>query len=134
VAAQVLQKLGADLNRVRRTVIQLLSGYAGSAQAGQYPDDDLAAALLGMLDRGRRVQNLAERLARHLSEALGDPSITADLVLTGLLPNEQRLQHMEALFADEKELLAALTELELKRTKPGEESEGQAPEEPPGQP
>ena len=28
VAAQVLQKLGADLNRVRRTVIQLLSGYA----------------------------------------------------------------------------------------------------------
>jgi ATP-dependent Clp protease ATP-binding subunit ClpC len=28
VAAQVLQKLGADLNRVRQTVIQLLSGYA----------------------------------------------------------------------------------------------------------
>src|SRR5438128_4429889 len=30
VAAQVLQKLGADLNRVRQTVIQLLSGYTGS--------------------------------------------------------------------------------------------------------
>src|SRR5687768_1936583 len=29
VAAQVLQKLGADLNRVRSTVIQLLSGYTG---------------------------------------------------------------------------------------------------------
>ena len=29
VAAQVLQKLGADLNRVRQSVIQLLSGYAG---------------------------------------------------------------------------------------------------------
>jgi ATP-dependent Clp protease ATP-binding subunit ClpC len=29
VAAQVLQKRGADLNRVRQTVIQLLSGYAG---------------------------------------------------------------------------------------------------------
>ena len=29
VAAQVLQKLGADLNRVRQTVIQLLSGYTG---------------------------------------------------------------------------------------------------------
>jgi ATP-dependent Clp protease ATP-binding subunit ClpC len=28
VAAQVLQKLGADLKRVRQTVIQLLSGYA----------------------------------------------------------------------------------------------------------
>ena len=29
VAAQVLQKLGADLNRVRQQVIQLLSGYTG---------------------------------------------------------------------------------------------------------
>src|SRR6266702_3825102 len=29
VAAQVFQKLGADLNRVRQQVIQLLSGYAG---------------------------------------------------------------------------------------------------------
>jgi ATP-dependent Clp protease ATP-binding subunit ClpC len=33
VAAQVLQKLGADLNRVRQQVIQLLSGYAGGEQA-----------------------------------------------------------------------------------------------------
>ena len=32
VAAQVLQKLGADLDRVRRTVIQLLSGYAVAAE------------------------------------------------------------------------------------------------------
>src|SRR5687768_17124070 len=29
VAAQVLQQVGADLNRVRQTVIQLLSGYTG---------------------------------------------------------------------------------------------------------
>ncbi len=29
VAAQVLESLGADLNRVRQTVVQLLSGYAG---------------------------------------------------------------------------------------------------------
>ena len=37
VAAQVLQKLGADLNRVRQQVIQLLSGYAGGepGQGGQ---------------------------------------------------------------------------------------------------
>ena len=33
VAAQVLQKLGADLNRVRQTVIQLLSGYTGGEAA-----------------------------------------------------------------------------------------------------
>jgi len=32
VAAQVLQKLGADLNRVRQAVIQLLSGYAAGAE------------------------------------------------------------------------------------------------------
>ena len=31
VAAQVLEKLGADLDRVRQTVIQLLSGYAVGA-------------------------------------------------------------------------------------------------------
>src|SRR6267154_5104634 len=34
VAAQVLQKLGADLNRVRQTVIQLLSGYTGGKGEG----------------------------------------------------------------------------------------------------
>jgi ATP-dependent Clp protease ATP-binding subunit ClpA len=32
VAAQVLQKLGADLDRVRQTVIQLLSGYTAGAE------------------------------------------------------------------------------------------------------
>jgi ATP-dependent Clp protease ATP-binding subunit ClpA len=32
VAAQVLQKLGADLDRVRQTVVQLLSGYAAGAE------------------------------------------------------------------------------------------------------
>ena len=32
VAAQVLVQLGADLNRVRQTVIQLLSGYQGSSE------------------------------------------------------------------------------------------------------
>jgi ATP-dependent Clp protease ATP-binding subunit ClpC len=34
VAAQVLQKLGADLDRVRQTVIQLLSGYAAGKREG----------------------------------------------------------------------------------------------------
>ena len=33
VAAQVLVKLGADLNRVRQQVIQLLSGYQGKQEA-----------------------------------------------------------------------------------------------------
>ena len=33
IAAQVLQKLGADLNRVRQTVVQLLSRYASETEA-----------------------------------------------------------------------------------------------------
>src|SRR6185295_1057666 len=37
VAAQVLVKLGADLSRVRQQVIQLLSGYQGSAQGKGEP-------------------------------------------------------------------------------------------------
>jgi ATP-dependent Clp protease ATP-binding subunit ClpC len=35
VAAQVLVKLGADLNRVRQQVLQLLSGYQGKETAGR---------------------------------------------------------------------------------------------------
>ena len=37
VAAQVLVKLGADLNRVRQQVLQLLSGYQGSGYQGREP-------------------------------------------------------------------------------------------------
>ena len=38
VAAQVLVKLGADLNRVRQQVLQLLSGYQGKEPAeGEQP-------------------------------------------------------------------------------------------------
>jgi ATP-dependent Clp protease ATP-binding subunit ClpC len=37
VAAQVLQKLGADLNRVRQQVIQLLSGFQGKESSGSAP-------------------------------------------------------------------------------------------------
>ena len=59
VAAQVLVKLGADLNRVRQQVIQLLHGYqgkepisAGTGRGSRLPDDALA-----------RVDDLDRRLA-----------------------------------------------------------------------
>ena len=43
VAAQVLKELGADLDRVRQTVIQLLSGYtAGSEEPGVEGEAELA--------------------------------------------------------------------------------------------
>ena len=49
VAAQVLQKLGADLDRVRQTVIQILSGYAAGAEArkveGGAETEELAAEM-----------------------------------------------------------------------------------------
>jgi ATP-dependent Clp protease ATP-binding subunit ClpC len=35
VAAQVLEKLGADLNRVRQQVVRLLSGFGGAEQVGE---------------------------------------------------------------------------------------------------
>jgi ATP-dependent Clp protease ATP-binding subunit ClpC len=52
VAAQVLVKLGADLNRVRQQVIRLLHGYQGEDVTGEdlpLPGDALARA--GSLDR-----------------------------------------------------------------------------------
>jgi ATP-dependent Clp protease ATP-binding subunit ClpC len=41
VAAQVLQKLGADLNRVRQTVIQLLSGYTAGSASGRFGEAEM---------------------------------------------------------------------------------------------
>ncbi len=48
VAAQVLQKLGADLERVRQTVIQLLSGFTGQVEESVTP-----ASLGRRFSRGR---------------------------------------------------------------------------------
>ena len=52
VAAQVLVKLGADLNRVRQQVIQLLHGYQGKQ-----------ATLTGVGDLEDRLASFAVRLA-----------------------------------------------------------------------
>ena len=45
VAAQVLVKLGADLNRVRSTVLQLLSGYQGREVGGAEPGEPQTAGV-----------------------------------------------------------------------------------------
>jgi ATP-dependent Clp protease ATP-binding subunit ClpC len=63
VAAQVLVKLGADLNRVRQQVIQLLHGYQGK---------EPASAESGLADLADRLTSLAARLAvveRQLRES-----------------------------------------------------------------
>src|SRR5437870_11967438 len=59
VAAQVLQKLGADLNRVRQQVIQLLQGYTGGKGEGQ-PGGEQAPQGSMVLDQfGRNLTQLA---------------------------------------------------------------------------
>src|SRR6266702_887601 len=59
VAAQVLQKLGADLNRVRQQVIQLLSGYAGG-KGETTPGGEQAPQGSMVLDQfGRNLTQLA---------------------------------------------------------------------------
>src|SRR3982751_6986498 len=62
VAAQVLVKLGADLNRVRQQVIQLLSGYQGKepAAAGTTATGEAAPSTSLVLDQfGRNLTQAA---------------------------------------------------------------------------
>src|SRR6478752_89843 len=57
VAAQVLQKLGADLGRVRQQVIQLLSGYTGKGE-GQ-PGEQIPQGSMVLDQFGRNLTQLA---------------------------------------------------------------------------
>ncbi|GGO90911.1 ATP-dependent Clp protease ATP-binding protein [Nocardioides phosphati] len=109
VAAQVLQKLGADLNRVRQQVIQLLSGFQGKeaaaagapTQSGDAPSSSMVldqfgrnltqAAREGKLDPiiGREVQ--IERVMQVLSRRtknnpvlIGEPGVGKTSVVEGL--------------------------------------------------
>src|ERR671931_2258178 len=58
VAAQVLQKLGADLNRVRQQVIQLLSGYSGG-KGEQAPGEQTPQGSMVLDQFGRNLTQLA---------------------------------------------------------------------------
>jgi ATP-dependent Clp protease ATP-binding subunit ClpA len=63
VAAQVLVKLGADLNRVRQQVIQLLHGYQGKEPADPGPRLGKRARARLMNDALARIDALDRRLA-----------------------------------------------------------------------
>jgi ATP-dependent Clp protease ATP-binding subunit ClpC len=70
VAAQVLQKLGADLNRVRQQVIQLLSGYAGEGQGGP---GEKAGAGVGQASGGSKEgSTVLDQFGRNLTQAARD--------------------------------------------------------------
>src|SRR5688572_2726802 len=117
VAAQVLQKLGADLNRVRQQVIQLLSGYAGgepgeggSGKAGvsggpadegkgspvldQFGRNLTQLAREGKLDpvigRTREIERVMQVLSRRTKNnpvLIGEPGVGKTAIVEGLAQN-----------------------------------------------
>ena len=71
VAAQVLQKLGADLGQVRQTVIQLLSGYQ---RAGEGQGEERGGEAVGVSGGQTRAQGqtnsaILEQFGRNLTQA-----------------------------------------------------------------
>jgi ATP-dependent Clp protease ATP-binding subunit ClpC len=108
VAAQVLMKLGADLNRVRQQVIQLLSGYqgkepaaAGTATGEAAPSTSLVldqfgrnltqAAREGKLDpvigREKEIERVMQVLSRRTKNnpvLIGEPGVGKTAVVEGL--------------------------------------------------
>ena len=108
VAAQVLTKLGADTNKVRQQVIQLLSGYQGNEtvsvgadtpppqQKGsqildQYGKNLTQSAAEGKLDpvvgREREVERVMQILARRTKNnpiLIGEPGVGKTAVVEGL--------------------------------------------------
>ncbi|MDA3021532.1 MAG: ATP-dependent Clp protease ATP-binding subunit [Actinomycetota bacterium] len=110
VAAQVLVKLGADLNRVRQQVIQLLSGYQGKepATAGgpaegtpstslvldQFGRNLTAAAREGKLDpvigRDKEIERVMQVLSRRTKNnpvLIGEPGVGKTAIVEGLAQN-----------------------------------------------
>ena len=107
VAAQVLVKLGADLNRVRQQVIQLLQGSQGTEQAAaaaapsemrrpprcarQFGRNRNAAAREGKLDpvigREKEIERVMQVLCRRTKNnpvLVGEPGVGKTAVVEGL--------------------------------------------------
>src|SRR5438067_1670634 len=106
VAAQVLQKLGADLNRVRQQVIQLLSGYAGgkgeTAPGGeQAPQGSMVLDQFGrnltqlardtkldpVIGRDKEIERVMQVLSRRTKNnpvLVGDPGVGKTAIVEGL--------------------------------------------------
>jgi ATP-dependent Clp protease ATP-binding subunit ClpC len=105
VAAQVLVKLGADLNRVRQQVIQLLSGYQGKEPAGtasegtpstslvldQFGRNLTQAARESKLDpvigREKEIERVMQVLSRRTKNnpvLIGEPGVGKTAVVEGL--------------------------------------------------
>jgi len=108
VAAQVLQKLGADLNRVRQTVIQLLSGYTGGKgeqtspeQGGQAGQGSMVLDQFGrnltqlareqkldpVIGREKEIERVMQVLSRRTKNnpvLIGEPGVGKTAIVEGL--------------------------------------------------
>jgi ATP-dependent Clp protease ATP-binding subunit ClpC len=104
VAAQVLQKLGADLNRVRQQVIQLLSGYTGKGepQSGeQAPQGSMVLDQFGrnltqqareskldpVIGREKEIERVMQVLSRRTKNnpvLIGEPGVGKTAIVEGL--------------------------------------------------
>ncbi len=106
VAAQVLQKLGADLGRVRQQVIQLLSGYGPSQEKGaggepaqpsgspildQFGRNLTALAATNKLDpvigREKEIERVMQVLSRRTKNnpvLIGEPGVGKTAIVEGL--------------------------------------------------
>ena len=107
VAAQVLVKLGADLNRVRQQVIQLLSGYQGKETAGagvgpaeatpsgslvldqfgrnltQAAREDKLDPVIGREKEMERVMQVLSRRTKNNPVLIGEPGVGKTAVVEG---------------------------------------------------
>ncbi|HVM11094.1 MAG TPA: ATP-dependent Clp protease ATP-binding subunit [Actinomycetota bacterium] len=104
VAAQVLQKLGADLNRVRQQVIQLLSGYTGGKEPGaaeQAPQGSMVLDQFGrnltqlardgkldpVIGRAKEIERVMQVLSRRTKNnpvLIGEPGVGKTAIVEGL--------------------------------------------------
>ncbi|HYX78051.1 MAG TPA: ATP-dependent Clp protease ATP-binding subunit, partial [Solirubrobacterales bacterium] len=107
VAAQVLQKLGADLNRVRQTVIQLLSGYTGGkgegapGGQGEGPQGSMVLDQFGrnltqlareqkldpVIGREKEIERVMQVLSRRTKNnpvLIGEPGVGKTAIVEGL--------------------------------------------------
>ena len=116
----LLEKLGADLNRVRQVVVGLLSGGVESERietealrSAATPKDQVRRAA----ERASRARQLAEELAASVD----DPSVTPELILQGLVLTEDRLLALEFL----------VRRIEAEKPVAGQEGEPGEADEPP---
>jgi ATP-dependent Clp protease ATP-binding subunit ClpC len=134
VAAQVLQKLGAGLDRVREEVIRLLATHSGEAE----PEVDAADRPESPLEWSAHSTHVL-RLSRNVARSLGRQTVEPEHILLGLLAARDQVvgRVLKELQVDpggigawiEDHLAPRMEAADRSETGPGEQ-EAEAPEKP----